>query len=239
MSDEVVPERLSVEHAPADFRTATVEQLQKALDVITVLELACLYALDNSLTFLILRNTVHNTFIPKPASISANPQIAPVLLANLVCFIGHLFAAREGGYIHGGIVIDVVGEIAPISRCRLLLADALVTALQLIMLALAWEKDRKKEQNVEAEEAGVRTSSEVHVLEEGTELRDLSARDSDRPMTGSHPTDKFYTSDHIVVELDFMGSLKQLRSSSRLAVSVSVDEGGFIGSMISRMAQRS
>lgn len=48
------------------------------------------------------------------------------------------------GYLHGGVIIDFVGQKAPTSRLGLLLLDCLVLMLQCVMCGVWLEKDRLK-----------------------------------------------------------------------------------------------
>lgn len=48
------------------------------------------------------------------------------------------------GYLHGGILIDFVGQEGPISKTRLVFLDFLTLALQLLMLAAFLERQKQK-----------------------------------------------------------------------------------------------
>lgn len=48
------------------------------------------------------------------------------------------------GYLHGGILIDFVGQTPPSSKLTLLLLDLVVLGLQCFMLSVSMEKDRIK-----------------------------------------------------------------------------------------------
>jgi hypothetical protein len=225
-------------------RIDTVTLLLSGLDTATLIEFSVEFYLDNSFVVLALRLVIYISFVvQRPASVNSNPQIAPVILSTILCFILHLFATApqsvEGGsygYNHGNIVIDLVGEPAN-SRWRLVFLDFLIAAIQLIMLALTWEKERLKgknditgvgddtQQNLEAEEAGVRNSQDR--IE-----HDLSAGENDGPMT-----DKFHTSEYIAVELDVVHCLKALWSRPP-GSSSAPDDGGVIESLLARLAQR-
>jgi len=103
------------------------------------------------------------------------------------------------GYIHGGLLIDFVGELGPISKFRLGGLDILVLVMQCVILAVVLEKeDLKSElegnttrggeagltgQDHDAEEQGV-LRSEIVEREEGVEMQNLSSstamRDNDQ-----------------------------------------------------------
>ena len=65
---------------------------------------------------------------------------------NIICILLHLLfkppAAGEAtrGYLLGGLLIDFVGQESPVSRWRLLVLDAMILALQILILAVTLEK---------------------------------------------------------------------------------------------------
>ena len=89
---------------------------------------------------------------PKPNFVPPMPQHRPYIGAifgpNIACILLHTFTARsEGGesmrgYLHGGIIIDLIGQKGPTSKIHLLLLDVLVTVLQCFMLAVHVERER-------------------------------------------------------------------------------------------------
>lgn len=90
---------------------------------------------------------------PKPASVpgvapTQRPWLYVILGPNLICMLLHIFTSRSEageamrGYLHGGIIIDIIGQKGPTSKIHLLLLDFLVLALQCFMLAVVMEKDR-------------------------------------------------------------------------------------------------
>lgn len=76
------------------------------------------------------------------------PQVYAIFLTNVLCMLLHIiFALPEAneamrGYLHGGVIIDFVGQKAPTSKLSLLLLDILVLALQSVMCAVWLEKER-------------------------------------------------------------------------------------------------
>lgn len=92
---------------------------------------------------------------PKPEDFlklmpAPRPQIYTVFASNVICMLLHLLLALPEasetmrGYLHGGVIIDFVGQKAPTSRVGLLLLDCLVLVLQCVMCAVWLEKDRLK-----------------------------------------------------------------------------------------------
>lgn len=81
----------------------------------------------------------------QPFPPSPPPSFTLISLTNLIPFLMHTFtrspSASEAarGYLHGGILIDFVGQ-APVSKLRLVVLDFLVFGLQLVMMALVLER---------------------------------------------------------------------------------------------------
>ncbi|KAK9247436.1 hypothetical protein V1506DRAFT_51998 [Lipomyces tetrasporus] len=122
--------------------------LIRSLDVLSYCHLLYVYLMDISLLRLLLRSIIQlNYLTPKPFPIprAARTRIVYVviLIANAYCFLVHLFAnlpvSREanGGYLHGGLTIEFIGQKAPASRLQLLCADILVVSLQIIILTIS------------------------------------------------------------------------------------------------------
>ncbi|KAK9325382.1 hypothetical protein V1517DRAFT_314763 [Lipomyces orientalis] len=122
--------------------------LIRSLDVLSYCHLLYVYLMDISLLRLLLRSIVQlNYLTPKPFPIpgAARTRIVYVviLIANAYCFLVHLLAnlpvSREanGGYLHGGLTIEFIGQKAPASRIQLLCADILVVSLQIIILTIS------------------------------------------------------------------------------------------------------
>lgn len=92
---------------------------------------------------------------PKPEDFlklmpAARPQMTIIFGSNIICMLSHLFFAlseateAERGYLHGGVIIDFIGQKAPTSKLSLLLLDVLVFLLQCVMCSVWLEKDRLK-----------------------------------------------------------------------------------------------
>lgn len=92
-------------------------------------------------------------FTPKPSIFpppppAHRPYIGIIFGNNIICILLHLLfrppAAGEAtrGYLLGGLVIDFVGQESPVSRWRLLALDALVLALQVLILAVTLERKK-------------------------------------------------------------------------------------------------
>ena len=94
---------------------------------------------------------------PKPAGLPPMPpRILPLfalwlLVANCFAVLDDAVLAAPAaageatrGYLHGGLLIDFVGERGPVSKWRLVALDALVVALEMVMMGLELERRRLK-----------------------------------------------------------------------------------------------
>lgn len=142
-------------------------------------------------------------FTPKPSifpppSPTHRPYIGIIFGNNIFCVLLHLLfrppAAGEAtrGYLLGGLLIDFVGQESPVSRWRLLALDALVFALQILILGATLERKKLAVENVdvlteEVEEARQDHDSEErgmlrrdNTVQEGIELQDIRHTSSGR-----------------------------------------------------------
>ena len=89
-------------------------------------------------------------FTPKPKIFPEPPKNRPylgaILASNITCILLHLISPRPEagealrGYLHGGLLIDFVGQEGPITKSRLLFLDILTLALQLLVLTAFLER---------------------------------------------------------------------------------------------------
>jgi hypothetical protein len=120
--------------------------------------------------------------LPEPPA--NRPALGAILGANILCIILHLFSAAPAageatrGYLHGGFVMDFIGQRGPSSKIHLLILDALVVLLQVVHLSAYLARRRLKkedvserlmavfsqDQDLEDEERGVRHSIELQEL---------------------------------------------------------------------------
>ncbi|KAK5467728.1 hypothetical protein LTS15_000701 [Exophiala xenobiotica] len=139
----------------------------RTLDAIIFLQIGIAYLSDN-LTFLLVLRAVSQVVHVQYRPPGTNLQLTPVLFVNVICYISHLLSDRSGTkYIHGGLIIDFVGEL-PSSRWKLLLQDSILAALQLLMVVVGYQKQLLSgetqlqadapQQDLEAEEEGRRRS---------------------------------------------------------------------------------
>lgn len=140
------------------------------------------------------------------ASFTTRPYLVSIIFTNIVCAFLHLAldppvgTELSRGYIHGGFLVDFVGEPAPASKWKMLFIDMCVFILQLLLLATVLEQrelklasedpillnvlnriiGRTRGQDLDAEEQGIRRSQELAAEREGDEgdgVTDLSVFD--------------------------------------------------------------
>lgn len=230
------------------------EPLLVALDGFIFLQLGIQYLQDNSALFLILRavsQVLHVQHRPRPAI-----QLPPVVLINLFCWATHLISSTpeakgwaSRGYLHGGLIIDIVGE-TPASKWRLALVDVLILGLQLVMLVVGYEKfkssgseapqETSDPQDLEAAEEGRAGSrAQPQETEEGIELQSLlPASPQEDGAAQDQPTSA--ASDNDIIQLNMRQGLRALMRRSRVVAAGSptgtTAESAGIAELLSRIA---
>ncbi|KAK1600446.1 uncharacterized protein LY79DRAFT_533590 [Colletotrichum navitas] len=133
-----------------DFMT----QLLRNLDALVYAELCTLYYMECSiLRFAVRVYGQHHWLTPKPDDYpltmeAARSQVISVFVPNLICILLHIFtslptageAAR--GYLHGGVIVDFIGQTPPTSRFILLALDCIILVIQCLMLAIHSEREK-------------------------------------------------------------------------------------------------
>jgi len=75
------------------------------------------------------------------------PHAFAIFVPNILCMFFHLvFSLPQAGeetrgYLHGGVIIDFVGQKAPTSKLGLLVLDMVILAVQSLMLAVHQERE--------------------------------------------------------------------------------------------------
>jgi hypothetical protein len=100
---------------------------------------------SNSFLRFILRSLVQLVYLmPKSPAFpepETQPYVGGILGTNVLCMILHAYFARPEageatrGYLHGGLLLDFVGQKGPSSKLHLILLDTLIVLLQLTALA--------------------------------------------------------------------------------------------------------
>ena len=226
-------------------RTDHLESLVQSLDDTIFVVLGTLYFYDNFTLLFGLRIACQLLY--------ASSQFSPTIVANLVCIATHIIHSRPTGakatrgYLHGGLIVDFIGELGPTSRFKLLLLDGLILTLQLIFLAISHELQAIRDaeagvtkippQDVEAEEAGVRKGDQeldsIQADEDGIELQPMlpgSSSISYKPAVGEMPDED------LILRLNIRRSLA---SAIRKSAETSPESGanaGRIGVLLDRIS---
>lgn len=84
-----------------------------------------------------------------PFLMPASPiHVCLVLIPNIICILLHIFVSLpvgpdyHRGYMHGGLVIDFIGQKPPTSRIYYVLVDVMILAVQCLMLTVHTERER-------------------------------------------------------------------------------------------------
>ena len=101
----------------------------------------------------LLRLLPHYSFLtPKDGLLlpAEQPHIYTIFVPSVLCILAHVVLglpeAGEAtrGYLHGGVVIDFIGQKPPRSRLAFLLFDLVILGAQCLMLAVHQERERLK-----------------------------------------------------------------------------------------------
>ncbi|KAK4042117.1 hypothetical protein C8A01DRAFT_33881 [Parachaetomium inaequale] len=171
-----------------------VSHLQKSLDMIVFVYICTLYYMECSFLRFLLRLAPHYSFLtPKEGLLlpAEHPHIYTIFVPSVLCILAHIFfglpEAGEAtrGYLHGGVIIDFIGQKPPTSRLAFLSFDLVILAAQCLMLAVHQERESLKkavspalrtiapsgDQATQAAAAAVETTQD-HDAEERGVLRD-------------------------------------------------------------------
>ncbi|EDU49974.1 repeatdomain containing protein [Pyrenophora tritici-repentis] len=176
-------------------RIQMLGELLRDLDMVVYLELITLYHLDCSFFWLAFKAFIHGTLLtplPDTATVTRPPDepkpFLPLLLFSFgVNFLLHLTypapSAGEDtrGYLHGGLMIDFIGQQGPTSKWKLGALDICILVLQLVMVSVH-VKRRELKKKLAKLSAGLTTStatSDPPPAETATATSDNTARGQD------------------------------------------------------------
>ncbi|KAL9105124.1 MAG: hypothetical protein Q9163_000042 [Psora crenata] len=241
-------------------KTMLLDNLIRNIDIMIYCELSVLYYMDCSILKFLLRALPHwFYFTPKPDIIpptppGRRPYMGTIFGTNVICILWHLIfgspAAGEAtrGYLHGGLVIDFVGQASPVSRGRLLVVDLLCMCLQVLILGVTLERRRVQgisnvttpanlggTQDHDAEEAGLLRSDlavgediELQPLRYTTTGSSTSGMDSrgqedafeqsPQGMDDTHPLDNLDTGERIIANLQIWDTIRTQWQSQSVSV---------------------
>lgn len=126
---------------------------------------------------------------PKPKNVRQPPRnfslVIMLLGTNILCIFLHLFFAPSRsseemrGYLHGGIIIDLIGQKGPSSKLKLVVFDLLVLTLQAILFTVHLDREKLDKfltvYGKRTTEAQIPPSTQDHDAEERGVLRDSVA----------------------------------------------------------------
>ncbi|KAL2865788.1 DSC4 family protein [Aspergillus lucknowensis] len=185
-------------------KLSLIDRLLRDLDILIYCELSALYYLDCSIVLFAIRTIVQLIFFtPKTPPFDPNrnqPFIGAIFATNLFCMIFHNFFSQPEageatrGYLHGGILIDFIGQKTPVPVTRLLCLDLFVMILNIIMLGLIIERVKIAESR---ETATTTTATTTSTRNEPTQTQDhdheergLRSGESEPGSSAAQPNDE-------------------------------------------------
>ncbi|KAH3972445.1 hypothetical protein HBI56_001150 [Parastagonospora nodorum] len=130
-------------------RIRMLNELLRELDLVVYMQLITLYHFDCSFFWLAVKALIHGTLLtPTSDPIGERPPDEPkpflplILFSFCVNFVLHqLYPAPSAGedtrdYLHGGLMIDFIGQQGPTSKWKLGALDLCILFLQLIMVSV-------------------------------------------------------------------------------------------------------
>ncbi|CAN9253721.1 unnamed protein product [Alternaria alternata] len=183
-------------------RIQMLGELLRDLDMVVYLELITLYHLDCSFFWLLFKTFTHGfllTPIPDTATLTRPPDeprpFLPLLLFSFgVNFLLHLTypapSAGEDtrGYLHGGLMIDFIGQQGPTSRWKLGALDMCILFLQLVMVSVHVKRRELKKKLAKLSAGGgapstttttTTTTTNTRTTSDSAAVNDNAARDQD------------------------------------------------------------
>jgi hypothetical protein len=159
-------------------RKRRLDDLISTLDRLVWVEIALLYYLDNSFLRFLLRAAVQIVYLmpkspPFPEPTTSQFVFGVIMTMNFTCIVLHLYSSQPKageatrGYLHGGLLLDFIGQQGPTSKLYLLLLDFFVTFLQFLSLAVVVKRkdlEKVKEANITTSQPVVATQSEMEPL---------------------------------------------------------------------------
>jgi len=101
----------------------------------------------------LLRLLPHYSFLtPKDGLLlpAEQPHIYSIFIPSVLCIFAHIFFSlpqageASRGYLHGGVIIDFIGQKPPSSRLAFLTFDLVIMGAQCLMLAVHQEREKLK-----------------------------------------------------------------------------------------------
>ncbi|KAK1757674.1 DSC E3 ubiquitin ligase complex subunit 4 [Echria macrotheca] len=252
-----------------------MSHLQKSLDTIVFAYLCVLYYMECSFPRFLLRILPHYIFIsPKDSRLSLpahRPHVFAIFVPNMLCVLFHmLFAlprASEAtrGYLHGGVLIDFIGQKPPTWRLGLLLFDLIIWSTQCLMLAVHQEREKLRKavnpslqsvpgtenttgawqstQDHDAEERGVLRDENDLMGDEGIELQPLRPDDgAEAPMGASYSqaavdlVDVLWSGNALLANFHVIHAVRTVGNDVQSAAAYSLQSLGYTASLAAAIA---
>ncbi|CAK7239671.1 MAG: hypothetical protein STHCBS139747_001106 [Sporothrix thermara] len=137
-------------------KLAFYTDMMTQLDMLVFAELCVLYYMDCSFFRFFIRAVAQSFFLSPKAEDFAialdarRPHIFAIFAPNALCLLAHSLGAlptaseANRGYLHGGVIVDFVGQTAPTSKLGLVALDLVVLAVQCLMLAMHTEREKMR-----------------------------------------------------------------------------------------------
>ncbi len=172
-------------------RIGMLGELLRELDMIVYMQLITVYHLDCSFFWLAIKALIHCSLLtPMPETpVDRQPDEPKLYLPFLLFSFGSTFllhlvfpapSAGEDtrGYLHGGLIIDFIGQQGPTSKWKLAAFDISILLLQLVMLSVHVKKREMNKKLVKVPEVATQPAA-----------REQDADDEERGVL--HRTDTF------------------------------------------------
>ncbi|KAL2018876.1 hypothetical protein VTK56DRAFT_301 [Thermocarpiscus australiensis] len=243
-NDEPSPQLRERQREGLAKKLELISHLQKSLDMIVFVYIGTLYYMECSLVRFLLRIVPHYSLLtPKDGLLlpAEHPHIYSIFVPAVLCMLSHIFFAlpqageATRGYLHGGVIIDFIGQKPPTTRLALLLIDLVILGAQCLMLAVHQEREKLKKavspelrafnpladqtepnaaegagQDHDAEERGV-LRDQMHMADDGG--TDTSREDSRTPANDGQTGDTYSSPAANVDMLDMIRSGNAVLSS--------------------------
>ncbi|KAL5383544.1 hypothetical protein DPSP01_005938 [Paraphaeosphaeria sporulosa] len=172
-------------------RVVFLDHLLRELDTLVFLELITLYHLDCSFFWFAVRAIIHGSLLTPLPDIGLHrqhdehkPWLPLILFCFAINFLLHTTypapSAGEDtrGYLHGGLMIDFIGQLGPTSKWKLAGLDTCILFLQLVMVSVHVKRRQAKKTLAQTSAGSTETSAND---EESTEQppEDTAAREQD------------------------------------------------------------
>ncbi|KAF9735370.1 hypothetical protein PMIN02_001070 [Paraphaeosphaeria minitans] len=173
-------------------RVVFLDHLLRELDTLVFLELITLYHLDCSFFWFAVRAIVQVSFLTPLPDIGLHrqhdehkPWLPLILLCFAINFLLHMTypapsAGEETrGYLHGGLMIDFIGQLGPTSKWKLAGLDICMLLLQLTMVSVHVKRRQARKTVAQISAGSTETSANNEESAEQPSAEDSAAREQD------------------------------------------------------------